>query len=91
MDYIYAKSIPHRLVTVATVYNFLAHVATVDRLAYRTVSGYRSALRIPIQWGCGLDIITPESDQFLRGLFHYQPLWLRPQCPTGTSTFYFLS
>ena len=73
MDYIYSQNVQHHLITVATVCNFLAHVATVDRLAYRTISGYRSALRIPIQWGCGIDIITPESDQFLRGLFHYQP------------------
>ena len=73
MDYIFSLNIPHHNITVATVCNFLTHVATVDRLAYRTVTGYRSALRIPIQWGCGFDVVTPETDQFLRGLFHFKP------------------
>ena len=73
MDFVFSQNIPHHNISVATVCNFLAHVATVDRLAYRTLTGYRSALRVPLQWGCGFDVVTPETDQFLRGLFHFKP------------------
>ena len=37
------------------------------------MSGYRRALRLPLLWGCGLDVNCFTSDQFLRGLFNFNP------------------
>ena len=55
------------------VCNFLTFQATVCKLQYGTVSGYRSALRLPLYWGCGLEVSNVVSDQFLRGLFNLFP------------------
>ena len=59
--------------SVGVVCNFLTFQATVQGLQYRTLTGYRSALRLPLYWGCGLEINTFDSDQFLRGLFNWKP------------------
>ena len=63
----------HSSVSVASVCNFLSHQAKVVGLKYRTVSGYRCALRLPILWASGVDINCLTSDQFLRGLFNFTP------------------
>ena len=56
-------------VSVATVCNFLA--SELDRgCEYRTLSGYRSALRLPIFLCSKLDINDLISTQFLKGLFN---------------------
>ena len=57
----------------AVVCNFLTFQATVCKLQYRTISGYRSALRLPLYWGCGLVVSDFVSDQFLKGLFNLIP------------------
>ena len=59
--------------SVAVVCNFLTFQATVCKLQYRTISGYRSALRLPLYWGCGLVVSDFVSDQFLKGLFNLIP------------------
>ena len=59
--------------SVGIVCNFLTYESTINNLQYRTVSGYRSALRHPLFWSCGLDIKTVASSQFLRGLFNLKP------------------
>ena len=72
--------------SVAIVCNFLTYESTINNLQYRTVSGYRSALRHPLFWSCGLDIKTVASSQFLRGLFNLKPpvkvcyAGLEPEC-----------
>ena len=56
-------------VSVATVCNFLA--SELDRgCEYRTLSGYRSALRLPIFLCTKLDINDLISTHFLKGLFN---------------------
>ena len=60
-------------VSVGVVCNYLAYEATVNNLMYRTVTGYRSALRLPLYWCCGLEIKDMVSNQFLRGLFNLKP------------------
>ena len=59
--------------SVGTVCNFLTYESTINNLQYRTISGYRSALKHPLFWSCGLDIKTVASSQFLRGLFNLKP------------------
>ena len=67
------KDISHDSISVATVCNFLAFEATHYGRQYRTVSGYRCALRLPILWACEVDVNCPTSDHFLRGLFNFSP------------------
>ena len=59
--------------SISAVCNFLAFQAKHENRKYRTVSGYRCALRLPILWACDLDINCLTSDQFLRGLFNFSP------------------
>ena len=59
--------------SVGIVCNFLTFQASVRKLQYRTLSRYKSALRHPLYWGCGLDINDSVSVQFLRGLFNMNP------------------
>ena len=65
--------VPFAATSVGVLCNFLTHEATVNKLQYRTLTGYRSALRLPIYWCCGLEINTAVSNQFLRGLFNLRP------------------
>ena len=67
------SGVPHSSVSVACVCNFLSHHAKVQGRLYRTVSGYRCALRLPLLWACGLDVNCFTTDQFLRGLFNFRP------------------
>ena len=73
LSFLSLRRIPHRDTSVAVVCNFLAREATVNSLKYRTLSGYRCALHLPILWACNIDINTPASDRFLRGLFNHVP------------------
>ena len=73
LKFIRKNSITHQSVTVATICNFLAFEASQNRKQYRTLSAYRCALRLPILWSCKLDINCSTSEQFLRGLFNYNP------------------
>ena len=59
--------------SVASVCNFLKFQATVCKLQYKTISGYRSTLRLPLYWGCGLVVSDFVSDRFLKGLFNLIP------------------
>ena len=67
------SGIPHSSISIASVCNFLSHHAKVRGRLYRTVSGYRCALRLPLLWSCGLDVNCFTTDQFLRGLFNFRP------------------
>ena len=73
LSFLSVRAIDHLHLSVAVVCNFLAFQASVLHLQYRTVSGYRCALRLPLFWGCGFDVVTFASDQFLRGLFNFRP------------------
>ena len=73
LSYLSVHNISFSNVSVGVVCNYLAHEATVNKLMYRTVSGYRSALNLPLYWSCGLEIKNAVSNQFLRGLFNLKP------------------
>ena len=57
----------------STIDNFLTVHAKSFGRQYRTLSGYKSALRHPILLATGLDINTFESEFFRRGLFNFNP------------------
>ena len=67
------EGISFQAASVGVVCNYLTYEATVNKMQYRTVTGYRSALRLPIFWCCGLEINTLVSNQFLRGLYNLNP------------------
>ena len=73
LSFLFDNDVPHHRVSVAVVCNFLTFESSFHGLQYRTVSGYRCALRHPLYWGCGFDVNSFVSDQFLRGLFNYRP------------------
>ena len=73
LSFLSRNSISFRDTSVGVVCNFLTYEATVNNMQYRTVTGYRSALRLPLYWSCGLEIRTGVSDQFLRGLYNMKP------------------
>ena len=60
-------------VSVGVVCGFLCYHAVTLGRAYRTLSGYRSALRHPLLFAFQLDVNSAASDLFLRGIFHYAP------------------
>ena len=60
-------------VSVGVVCEFLSfHAVTYER-RYRTLSGYRSALRHPLLFSLHLDVNCIASDLFLRGVFNFVP------------------
>ncbi|CAL4088050.1 unnamed protein product, partial [Meganyctiphanes norvegica] len=60
-------------VSVGVVCDFLTYQAVTMGRGYRTVSGYRSALRHPLLFACDLDVRCISSDLFLRGVFNFRP------------------
>ena len=67
------KGLSADCVSVGVVCDFLAfHAVTYDR-KYRTLSGYRSALRHPLLFAFHLEVNCVASDLFLRGVFNYVP------------------
>ena len=73
LSFLSRNDISHRDTSVGVVCNWLTYEAIVNNLTYRTLTGYRSALKIPLFWGCNLEIKTVVSDQFLRGLYNLKP------------------
>ena len=71
-NFLAVKGINSDKVSVSAVCNFLASEFDKGR-GYRTLSGYRSALRLPLFLCCNLDINDLISNQFLRGLFSSNP------------------
>ena len=57
-------------ISVGVVCDFLAFHAVTYKRAYRTLSGYRSALRHPLLLAFRIDINCVASDLFLRGVFN---------------------
>ena len=60
-------------VSVGVVCDFLSFHAVTYRRSYRTLSGYRSALRHPLLFALRLEVNTTASDLFLRGVFNFVP------------------
>ena len=60
-------------VSVGVVCDFLSFHAVTFQRAYRTLSGYRSALRHPLLFAFRIDVNCVASDLFLRGVFNYVP------------------
>ena len=60
-------------VSVGVVCDFLSfHAVTYER-RYRTLSGYRSALRHPLLFAFHIEVNNVASDLFLRGIFNFVP------------------
>ena len=73
LEFLNKESISSSDIVAGTVPSFLTvHAKTLGR-QYRTLSGYRSALRHPIFLATGVDIINFPSDFFQRGLFAFNP------------------
>ena len=60
-------------VSVGVVCGFLCYHAVALGRAYRTLSGYRSALRHPLLFALDLEVNCEASDLCLRGIFNYVP------------------
>ena len=60
-------------VSVGVVCDFLCYHAVALGRAYRTLSGYRSALRHPLLFALHLEVNCEASDLCLRGIFNYAP------------------
>ena len=73
LDFLKEKSIPDQGVSIPVVCDFLTHQTVDLERKYRTVSGYRSALRLPLKFACGLEVMCMETDTWLRGAFQYNP------------------
>ena len=59
--------------SVGVVCNFLHYQASVMGRKYRTLSNYRSALRLPLIYACNIDVKCLTSDLFLRGAYNFRP------------------
>ena len=73
LEFLNKDSISSTDIRAGTVPNFLSVHAKHFGRQYRTLSGYRSALRHPILLATGVDIINFPSDFFQRGLFAFNP------------------
>ena len=60
-------------VSVGVVCDFLTYHAVTYERQYRTLSGYRSALRHPLLFAFHVEVNSVASDLFLRGVFNYVP------------------
>ena len=73
MSFLSLRSLSAGDVTVGVVCDFLSfHAVTYER-RYRTLSGYRSALRHPLLFALRIEVNGVASDLFLRGIFNYVP------------------
>ena len=60
-------------ISIGIVCDFITfHAVSLGR-SYRTLSGYRSALRHPLLFAFHVDVNSVASDLFLRGVFNYVP------------------
>ena len=73
LSYLSLRRIPPSDLSVGVVCGFLCYHAVTLNRSYRTLSGYRSALRHPLLFALQLEVNTVSSDLFLRGLFNYVP------------------
>ena len=70
LSFLSDNGVPQHWIAVTVACNYLAFEASVIRLQYRTVSGYRCALRLRLYWGCGFEVNSFVSDQCLKGLYN---------------------
>ena len=73
LSFLYFRGLSAGDVSVGVVCDFLSFHAVTYRRAYRTLSGYRSALRHPLLFAFRIDVNCVASDLFLRGVFNYVP------------------
>ena len=73
LEFLNKESLSSADIVAGTVPSFLTVHAKSFGRQYRTLSGYRSALRHPIFLATGVDIINFPSDFFQRGLFAFNP------------------
>ncbi|CAL4060271.1 unnamed protein product [Meganyctiphanes norvegica] len=69
--------------SVGVVCNFLHYQASVMGRKYRTLSNYRSALRLPLIYACNIDVKCLTSDLFLRGAYNFRPQSRPSPCRSG--------
>ena len=60
-------------ISVAVVCDFLSYQSVTCGRKYRTISGYRSALRHPLLFAFNVEVNCVVSDLFLRGVFNFLP------------------
>ena len=73
LSYLDSKSLSSRDVTLAVVCDFLADRSAAFGHQYRTIASYKSALRHPLLFACGLEINTDLTALLMRGIFNYLP------------------
>ena len=73
MAFISMRGLTEVDISVGVVCDFLSYQAITCGRKYRTISGYRSALRHPLLFAFHVDINCVASDLFLRGVFHHIP------------------
>ena len=59
--------------SVGVVCAFLSYQSLTCGRSYRTISGYRSALRHPLLFAFDIEVNCVASDLFLRGVFNHKP------------------
>ena len=67
------RNITSSQVNLPVVCDFLNDLCVSVERKYRTIATYRSALRHPLLFACGLDLDTEASRLFMRGVFNYRP------------------
>ena len=73
LSFLFLRSLSASDVSVGIVCDFLSFQAVAYKRQYRTLSGYRSALRHPLLFMFHIDVNCVASDLFLRGVFNYVP------------------
>ena len=73
LSFLSLRSLSASDVSVGIVCDFLSFQAVAYKRQYRTLSGYRSALRHPLLFMFHIDVNCVASDLFLRGVFNYVP------------------
>ena len=73
INFLNESGISENDVSPATLLNFLAARREEGDLAYGTVSTYRSALALPLEWAKEVSTRGSVQDHYLRGVFHEKP------------------
>ena len=73
LEYIQSQKRSLDEVTLETVINFLTHLFHNKTLKPSTIAHYRSALAVPLQLHCGINLRITEVNQLLRGMSLLRP------------------
>ena len=73
LSFLDSRNASSRDVSVPVVCDFLALHCTSGGKMYRTITVYKSALRHPLLFACGLDLVSEEARLLMRGVFNHRP------------------